>query len=152
MIVDVVRHFANDVEWVFFGMCPPKLRPFIHEYHHGVEIERYPAKLASLNLDLALAPVEDNFFNTCKSNLRLMEYGACGIPVICSDVACYRGDLTVTRVKNRHKDWVDAINMHLLDPAASAQMGARLQQEIRQDWMLEGENLQSWSQAWTLKR
>ena len=152
MIVDVVRHFANDVEWVFFGMCPPKLWPFIHEYHHGVEIERYPAKLASLNLDLALAPVEDNFFNTCKSNLRLMEYGACGIPVICSDVACYRGDLTVTRVKNRHKDWVDAINMHLLDPAASAQMGARLQQEIRQDWMLEGENLQSWSQAWTLKR
>lgn len=149
MIVDVVRHFKDQVEWVFFGMCPAKLQPYIHEYHHGVEIERYPAKLASLNLDLALAPVEDNFFNTCKSNLRLMEYGACGIPVICSDVACYRGDLTVTRVKNRHKEWVDAINMHLADPQASARMGATLQQEIRQHWMLDGENLRAWAAAWT---
>jgi len=152
MIVDVVRHFANDVEWVFFGMCPPKLGPFIHEYHHGVEIERYPAKLASLNLDLALAPVEDNFFNTCKSNLRLMEYGACGIPVICSDVECYRGDLTVTRVRNRHKDWVDAINMHLADPDASARRGVILQQEIRQHWMLEGDNLHAWAQTWSHAR
>lgn len=149
MIVDVVRHFANDVEWVFFGMCPSKLRPYIHEFHHGVEIERYPSKLASLNLDLALAPVEDNFFNACKSNLRLMEYGACGIPVVCSDVECYRGDLTVTRVKNRYKDWVDAINMHLSDPDASGRMGAILKSEIHRYWMLEEEHLIAWTGAWT---
>lgn len=149
MIVDLMRHFADEVEWIFFGMCPPKLRPWLHEYHHGVEIKRYPAKLASLNLDLALAPVEDNFFNTCKSNLRLLEYGACGIPVICSDVECYRGDLPVTRVKNRHIDWVNAIRMHLADPDASARMGRELQQRLRQQWMLEGDNIRQWADVWT---
>ena len=114
MIVDVVKEFANEVEWVFFGMCPMKLRPYVHEIHHGVDISLYPEKLASLNLDLALAPVEDNLFNRCKSNLRLMEYGSCGIPVICSDVECYRGhNMPVTRVSNRFIDWRDAIRMHL---------------------------------------
>ncbi|GLR11024.1 O-antigen biosynthesis protein [Mixta theicola] len=148
MIADVIKEFANDVEWVFFGMCPAKLRPYVHEFHTGVDIEAYPAKLASLNLDLALAPVEDNLFNACKSNLRLLEYGACGIPVICSDMPCYRGSLPVTRVRNRFKDWRDAIRMHLNDPDASARMGQELRQVLRQDWMLNGDNLARWSKAW----
>lgn len=149
MIVDVVKEFTHEVEWVFMGMCPPKLRPYIHELHHGVDIELYPATLAALNLDLALAPVEDNFFNTCKSNLRLLEYGACGVPVICSDVECYRGDLPVTRVRNRFKDWRDAIRLHLNDLEASAKVGKELQQRVRSEWMLTGENVHQWMKAWT---
>jgi hypothetical protein len=31
--------------------------------------------MASLNLDLAIAPLEINPFNESKSNLRLLEYG-----------------------------------------------------------------------------
>lgn len=148
MIVDVVRELANEVEWVFFGMCPDKLRPYVHEFHAGVEIEKYPAALARLNLDLALAPVEQNLFNECKSNLRLLEYGACGFPVVCSDLVCYQGDLPVTRVRNRFKDWVDAIRMHLADLDATARMGDELRAAVLRDWMLEGENLQRWRQAW----
>lgn len=149
MIADVVRELAGEVEWVFFGMCPEALRPYVHEFHAGVEITRYPALLASLNLDLALAPVEQNLFNECKSNLRLLEYGACGFPVICSDIRCYQDDsLPVTRVKNRFKDWVDAIRMHLNDPDASERMGDELQARVRRDWMLEGDKLELWRQAW----
>ncbi|MBN0063488.1 hypothetical protein JTL66_35335, partial [Pseudomonas aeruginosa] len=112
LIADVVRELADEVDWVFFGMCPPSIRPFVREVHAGVPIERYPRALAALDLDLALAPVEQNLFNECKSNLRLLEYGACGFPVVCSDVRCYQDDLPVTRVKNRFRDWVDAIRMH----------------------------------------
>ncbi|WP_164642775.1 glycosyltransferase family 4 protein, partial [Pseudomonas viridiflava] len=49
LIVDVVRELADEVEWVLFGMCPDLLRPYIHEYHPGVSLSTYPAKLASLN-------------------------------------------------------------------------------------------------------
>ena len=148
MLTDVVKALASEVEWVFFGMCPDKLRPFIHELHPGVPIEQYPAVLAGLNLDLALAPVEQNLFNECKSNLRLLEYGACGFPVICSDVRCYRDALPVTRVKNRFKDWLDAIRLHLADLDASARMGDELRAAVRNEWMLEGKNLEAWRKVW----
>ena len=148
LIVDVVRELAGEVEWVFMGMCPDSIRPFINEFHPGVDIESYPAALASLDLDLALAPVEQNLFNECKSNLRLLEYGACGFPVVCSDLVCYRGALPVTRVKNRFRDWVDAIRMYINDLDAAAEAGDRLREAVYRDWMLEGENLIRWRDAW----
>jgi len=147
-IADVVRELAGEVEWVFFGMCPEKLRPYVHEHHDGVPIDKYPAALASLDLDLALAPLEDNLFNACKSNLRLLEYGACGFPVVCSDIVCYRGDLPVTRVRNRFKEWVDAIRMHVGELDATAKMGDALRAMVQRDWMLTGDNLVAWRDAW----
>lgn len=149
MIADVVRELAGEVEWVFMGMCPESLRLYVHEFHPGVAIEQYPAALAGLNLDLALAPVEQNLFNECKSNLRLLEYGACGVPVICSDVRCYREDaLPVTRVKNRFRDWVEAVRMHLADLDASARLGDELRSVVCRDWMLQGAALDAWFKAW----
>jgi GT2 family glycosyltransferase len=148
LIADVVKELAGEVEWVFFGMCPVAIHPYVHEVHAGVEIDSYPAALARLDLDLAVAPVEQNLFNECKSNLRLLEYGACGFPVVCSDLRCYEGELPVTRVKNRFKDWVDAIRMHVNDLDASARQGDALRAAVMRDWMLEGANLESWRRAW----
>jgi GT2 family glycosyltransferase len=148
LIADVVRALAGEVEWVFLGMCPEPMRPYLHEQHTPVPINLYPQKLASLNLDLAVAPLEQNLFNDCKSNLKLLEYGACGYPVVCSDVAAYRCGLPVTRVKNRYKDWVEAIRMHLADLDATASAGDALRTAIRQDWMLEKAHLNDWLRAW----
>lgn len=148
VIHDVVKALADEVDWVFFGMCPEVLKPYVREYHSGVPIEQYPAKLASLNLDLALAPLEHNLFNECKSNLRLLEYGACGFPTVATDIVCYRGDLPVTLVKNRFRDWVEAIRSHLRDLDATARQGDALREAVLRDWMLEGEHLVAWRQAW----
>ena len=148
LIADVVKALAGDVDWIFFGMCPEKLRPYVKEFHAGVEISLYPAALARLNLDLALAPLEQNLFNECKSNLRLLEYGACGFPVICSDVGNYRGSLPVTRVKNRFKDWVDAIRMHLADLDTTARQGDELRSAVLSGWMLQDAALMDWRSAW----
>lgn len=148
LVVDVVRALAAEVDWVFFGMCPDALRSYVREFHLGVSIEHYPETLAGLGLDLAIAPLEDNLFNRCKTNLRLLEYGACGFPVVCSDLEPYQGDLAVTRVRNRFKDWCDAIRVHLADPVASARQGNILRQQVLAHWMLEGANLQHWRAAW----
>ncbi|WP_437884229.1 glycosyltransferase [Pseudomonas sp. LRF_L74] len=148
LIVEVVRELATEVEWVFFGMCPEALRPYVHEVHAGVPIDQYPARLAGLNLDLALAPLEENLFNECKSNLRLLEYGICGFPVVCTDILCYRGELPATRVKNHPSAWLEAIRMHLADLDACARAGDALRAAVLRDWMLEGEHLQAWQRAW----
>lgn len=151
LVEAVVRDLTEEVDWVFFGMCPDALRPFVKEVHEGVDITLYPKKLASMNLDLAIAPLEDNLFNRCKSNLRLLEYGACGFPVVCSDVEPYRmHNLPVTRVKNRYRDWVDAIRMHMNDLDETSRQGDELKSVILRDWMLEGENLRQWLSTWTI--
>jgi GT2 family glycosyltransferase/glycosyltransferase involved in cell wall biosynthesis len=148
LIAKVVGDLANEVEWVFLGSCPDALRPHIHECHDGVSPRDYPKKLASLHLDLALAPLQQNPFNECRSNLRLLEYGACGVPVVCTDIAGYQGPLPVMRVKNRDQDWLAAIRMHLDDPHASAKLGDALRDAVSKDWMLADDTLLAWRDAW----
>jgi len=149
VIADVVRELANEVDWVFFGMCPDDLRPYMHEFHGVIPLDVYPAKLASLNLDLALAPLEFHIFNDCKSNLRLLEYGACGYPVVCTDTEAYRGYLPCTRVKTNSTDeWLQAIRMHLADPDASYRMGDALREVVLRDYVLRDDNLRHWENGW----
>ncbi|MEQ7919554.1 glycosyltransferase [Xanthomonas sp. WHRI 1810A] len=149
IIEEVVKALADEVDWVFFGMCPEALRPYVHEFHPVVDLSLYPAKLASLNLDLAVAPLERHIFNDCKSNLRLLEYGACGYPVICTDTEAYRGYLPCTRVySNSTAEWLEAIRSHLADPEASYRQGDALRDAVLRDFMLRGDNLQHWVNGW----
>lgn len=141
----LIEALGNQVEWVFMGMKPAQVSC---EFHSGVPFDWYPQKLASLSLDLALVPLEINLFNECKSNLRLLELGACGIPVICSDIEPYRGSLPVTRVKNHFRHWMKAIHEHLSDPQLLAARGDALQQAVRRDWLLTPQSLTEWQQAW----
>jgi GT2 family glycosyltransferase/glycosyltransferase involved in cell wall biosynthesis len=145
-IIDVVKATANEVQWVFLGMCPNEIKPLV-EFHPPVPLDEYPAKLASLNLDLAVAPLEDVPFNHAKSHLRLLEYGILGYPVICTDITPYRGDYPVTRVQNRFKDWVEAIRSHVADLDELERQGQVLRGHIKKHWILE-ENLDVWLKAW----
>jgi hypothetical protein len=150
LIADVVRDLTDEVDWVFFGSIPDGCAKYIKEVHQGVPIEQYPEKLASLRLDLAIAPLEDNLFNRCKSNLKFLEYGICGFPVIASDIQCYQNTgLPVTLVKNRHKDWLEAIRQHIVDRDHCRKKGLELRNAVTSRWMLEGENLTGWQRTWT---
>lgn len=62
------------------------------ELHHfpGEGQNDYPIALASRGWDIAVAPVIDNSFGNCKSDLKLKEYAACGVPTVASRVAPYR--------------------------------------------------------------
>ena len=147
LISSVVEELKDEVEWVFFGMCPERVRPYVHEFHEPVPIDQYALRLAGLNLDLAVAPLEDVPFNHAKSHLRLLEYGILGYPVVCSDLTPYRGDFPVTRVRNRHRDWVEAIRAHVSDLDATAEQGDALRKHVREHWLLEN-NLDAWLEGW----
>jgi O-antigen biosynthesis protein len=149
MIAEVIKDLADRVDWIFFGMCPEGLRPYVHEFYTGVPTLDYPQRLMAQDWDLAIAPLESNPFNDCKSNLKLLEYGWCGVPVVCSDVTAYQGNLPCTRVKNRHIDWRNAILEMTSDLAACQQRGLELQKSVAESWMLDGDNLQQWYHAWT---
>jgi glycosyltransferase involved in cell wall biosynthesis len=137
LLREVVEATATEVDWVFFGMCPDFLRAHAREVHDPVSFDAYPGKLASLELDLALAPLERNDFNCCKSNLRLLEYGVLGWPVIASDIEPYR-DAPVCRVRNQARTWIQAIRERIHDLDAAACEGEALRQWVLANGMLEG--------------
>lgn len=147
IIASVVEATAKEFDWVFFGMCPDALRKCVAEFHPWAALHDYAAKLSSLDLDLAVAPLEHHPFNEAKSNLRLLEYGVLGYPVLCSDILPYQGDLPVVRVANRHRDWVRAIRELAADRAALRRAGAALREAVVRDWMLE-DHLDEWKSAW----
>lgn len=147
LIAGVVEALAREVDWVFFGMCPEPLRRYVKELHPAVPLGAYPRALRALALDLALAPLTASPFNAAKSNLRLLEYGACGYPVIASDVVAYRGALPLTRVGPRRRDWIRAIRERLAEPEALAAQGRELQRLVRERWLLE-DHLEEVLGAW----
>ncbi len=147
IVFDVVKTLANDVEWVFMGMCPDEIKPYVHEFIDFVSMDRYPQTMASLNLDLAIAPLELHAFNEAKSNLRLLEYGAMGWPVICSDIYPYRTNhVPVTRVPNEPEAWIQAIRAALADPEALTTAGDKLRDWVFEHYLLE-DHLQEWELA-----
>ncbi len=141
-LAPVIETLADEVDWVFMGMCPQAFRPWIKEFHKPVHYARYPEKLARLNLDLAIAPLEINAFNECKSDLRLLEYGVLGWPVLASDIHPYRNP-RVTTVANDPKAWIAAIREHISEPAALARQGNRLR-----DWVIANRLLENNTRPW----
>jgi GT2 family glycosyltransferase/glycosyltransferase involved in cell wall biosynthesis len=138
LITEVVKELAIEVDWVFMGMCTDAIKPHIKEFHNFVSIADYPKKMASLDLDIAIAPLEQNIFNDCKSNLRLLEYGAMGWPVVCSDVFPYRAlNPPVLRCANEPADWLAAIRKLMHDEPLRHGMGEQLHQWVQANFLLK---------------
>lgn len=92
-IVDCVRSTYNDVQWVFFGYCPPKVEDLAKankiKVHGGVPIMNYPGVFHSLNLQAIVAPIKNMEFNWCKSFIKYMEAAALGVPLFASNCLPY---------------------------------------------------------------
>ena len=115
-----------------------------------VPIDQYPSKLSSLDLDLAVAPLQVHPYNNAKSCLRLLELGACGYPVICSvGVGAFDYDLPVVRVENRADAWIHAILSAVDEGDALPRNGDALRDVIRSGWLLDG-RASAWASAWGL--
>ena len=83
-IVDCIRSTVDDVQWVFFGYCPPKLKDLAEkrkiEVHGGVPIMNYASYFDNLNLQAVVAAINPTGFNFCKSFIKTMECAALGVP------------------------------------------------------------------------
>lgn len=92
-VVDVVRSTVDDVQWVFFGCCPPKLHDLAEkqkvEVHHGVPIMNYASMLEQLQLQAIVAPIKKMEFNYCKSFIKYMECAAIGVPLFATNSLPY---------------------------------------------------------------
>lgn len=86
---------------------PPDQR---RSYH----FKRFPGHArATSQIDIGLVPLQLNTFNECKSSLKGQEYGACGIPAVCSPTLPYKH--WIDEGENGHlvttgKQWIEALD------------------------------------------
>jgi glycosyltransferase involved in cell wall biosynthesis len=136
----IMKKFTN-VEFVFLGGYPEifgsKPKSKIRLLKSWYPINTYPQALKDLNLDIALAPIRDNEFNRCKSNLRWLEYSALGIPTIASDVEPYRCIKTGTDgiiVKNEAEDWANAMAYLIESKCDRKTIGSNAYERVKKEF------------------
>ena len=146
---DVIVEMADSVNWVFMGHLPEGVEatdPNI-EFHPAVPLADYPGALGGLNLDLAIAPLQDNEFNRCKSPLKVLEYGACGYAVLADNVEPYAGLRHVWHTKaHTVTAWTQALHS-LVGSRNPLTSGERLNEVVKQDYRLD-DHLVDVQQAW----
>jgi glycosyltransferase involved in cell wall biosynthesis len=142
LLKEVIEQTRHEADWVFFGMCPDEIRPLLAEYHPFGDFAEYPARLAALNLDIAVAPLAQIPFNQGKSNLRLLEYGVLGIPVVCTDIDPYRGSPACC-VANTAISWTAALRERIHDADAREKEGNAMRQWVHRGYLLEN-HLDEW--------
>jgi len=91
---------------------------------------------------IALAPLEKNNFNACKSNLKVLEAGAKGLPIVCSRVHPYLNDLDkdVVMYGNSENSWRSAVQKLLKDDEYRKDKGLELAEHVRKHYQLDDAN------------
>lgn len=144
-LVPVIEATKDHVQWVFFGDKPAQVCTDWIEYHPPVVFSKYHQILTSLALDIGVAPLLDNPFNHAKSNLKLLEYGALGLAVICSNMTPYKSSPAI-QLNNDPDQWIACIKELSQSPAKVQAHGKNMSEWVIQNHILE-RNLDSWKSA-----
>lgn len=88
-ILRILKEFPH-VRFKTFGYNPEWAKNNKQcEHVEWINFGQYYNTLPKLGFDIGIAPLVDNSFNRCKSNLRWLEYSALGIPAVLSAVGPY---------------------------------------------------------------
>lgn len=92
---------------------------------------------------IAVAPLAAGTFAECKSNLKILEAGAKGLPIICSRLLPYntKDMRRVVRFARSLDDWRSHADTLLVDPARVAEEGAALAEHVRANYHLDAVNI-----------
>ena len=110
-LVPLIQKTHKEFEWVFFGVAPFDIKDKV-EFHNWADFYAYPQALDAIDADVAIAPLTDTEFNYGKSDLKLLEYTALGLPGLFSNLSNkgpYDQHKDVLRLDNNPDNWYNAL-------------------------------------------
>lgn len=83
----------NRYKFVFVGGVPLQLHQYVKEgkitFQPPSDLFNYPREMQKRKIDLLVAPLANNNFNKCKSNIKFLEFSALGIPMAGQNICTY---------------------------------------------------------------
>lgn len=91
-LMNFIRKTVNKYEWNLMGAMPIELADIKSKikFTPWQNVFNYPRILKNIEPDICIAPLEDSVFNSAKSNIKILEYSACGAPAVYSNVEPYK--------------------------------------------------------------
>lgn len=116
----------------------PKKREF---YHGGTKgYKDYPEWLASLGIDIGIAPLKDTEFNRCKSNIKWLEHAMLEIPMVLSDVYPYSNSVehykTGYLAKNT-AEWIKYLSWLIENEEKRREIGQNAKKAVLENWTID---------------
>ena len=139
----VLLKYPDRVSFKFLGYMPEALRGLADVSHVPLidSYREYAGVMRHSGFDMAIAPLEDNSHNQCKSNIKFLEYSACGYPGIYSDVGPYTDSVknkdTGILVKNTTEDWLAAMELLINDAGLRKTIGANAYRCVKEEYALQ---------------
>lgn len=129
--IEAIQKDYPMVEFVTLGWDGWKSK-YKTEVNKHVSLFDYPAKLASLNIDIAIVPLVDSAFNRCKSNLAYLEFSALKIPTVISPVENQKGMVTMEAQSNY--DWYNALEKLIKDEKYRKSQGEKAYEFVKKNY------------------
>jgi len=145
-ILRLIKKYPKKLTFVFLGYLPeafkalgyregkyiPLVKPEYAkniQFAPGCPVAQWPAHLAQANCHIAIAPLVKHPFNESKSEIKVLEAWALGLPIVASDCAPYRRAIThridgALVTNNNLGDWERELDRLILDHRLRESMGA----------------------------
>jgi len=146
-LIQIVERFKRKVEVVLFGCATRRLMsyPTVKFVPFDDSYTKFVNTLFSLNLDIGLAPLEDNEFNRCKSNIKWLEYSACAVSGIYSDLPPYANCIQVGKdgllAGSSDKEWTQALEFLICNKKERVKMGYMARKRVMDEFGLGNNTL-----------
>lgn len=142
-LYELAEKYKEKISFLFYGPEIPDLLQGFGNIQHQPPVTydyiEFARTIRTISADIAIAPLNDNLFNRCKSPIKYMEYTAMGLPCVYSNITPYsdvirngfNGYLADTA-----NDWIEKLSELIDDQALRNQMLSNAQTDVQSNWML----------------
>ncbi len=143
VLIQLLEKYPGRIQYHFWGIDAPKelggnsLFDWFPVYF--TNYAEFASAFQAIKADILIAPLCDNTFNSCKSVIKFLEYGAVGIPGVYSRVTPYAkviDDGTDGFLASELDEWFDKLCRLVESPGLRTQMAINAQNKIQRDWLL----------------
>jgi glycosyltransferase involved in cell wall biosynthesis len=148
-VVKQIEKTRKDFDWHFYGSFPLQIKSLIDsgqiKFFPWVQLPEFASTMANSGAQLTFASLQDNHFNRCKSNIKLIEAGAIGMPCVCPDMVTYKDAFLKYKTGD---EFIDVIKSALKNQTIYAEHCKQARAHAEKFWLDDEPNLMKHYEAY----